>query len=397
MNFKLEPNETRNHFIWRVYKYQADVGNLTNAECGAICRDELNENYDESAYRKKYEYFISVWNDVSAEYLSDDNISSRLEIIEKREDELYKQQVRSKDWVNTKRRYLNQEARFEAILDALKQSDNKAVPSIITFDPLYDFNAKKNTGILLLSDFHIGLDVKNNWNVFNPDEVKVRIKKLIEKSIKYCNLYKISKLYVLNLGDMISGSIHLTTRIEECIDTIEQTKLASKLLYSILKSFSDSGIETNYVSVTGNHDRKNKNIKEQIDAEDFTKIMDWYIQDKIEDGLLDVNYIYNKIDDDIATFFINGEMYCAVHGHKDNPKDVFNNMVAATGKIPKAIFMGHYHSKESSENDLATVYVNGSLSGVDSFAKNHRYFTKPSQTFLVLQEDGDVADNKITF
>jgi hypothetical protein len=72
-NLKRLENETRLHFIWRVYSYQEDVGGLTNDQCGEICRIELNETFNESSYRKVAQSFFSVFKEVRNEYIAEDS------------------------------------------------------------------------------------------------------------------------------------------------------------------------------------------------------------------------------------------------------------------------------------------------------------------------------------
>jgi len=388
MKIEIQPNEKREHFIWRVYKYRDDTGKIKNPECGEICREQLNENYDESAYRKKYEYFLSIWNNVQFEYIKDDITLNRIQEIEDREDELYKTKVKTFDWLREKRKYLREEAR----IDHLKESFIEALNSVEDFQ-LSKYKEKLNglrTGILSLSDWHIGLDVKNHWNVFNKDIAVERIDKLLQKTIKHCITYNIKDLYVLQLGDLISGSIHASTRLAEEYDTIEQTMFASKLLYKLLFNLKDFGLNIKYVSVLGNHDRKNKNYKESIEKESFIKIIDWYIQEKINDGKLDIEFIYNDIDDEIGMFEIEGKKCLTIHGHNDNMGTVCSNLGMALGFRPYAVFGAHWHKHMNIPQGFSRLFINGSLCGIEDYAKKKRFFSSPSQSLLILDEDDDI-------
>jgi hypothetical protein len=393
IELKRKDGETRLHFIWRVYSYQRDIGGITNEECGKICRTELNESFDESAYRKLAQSFFNMFDEVKVEYLSDDAIEKRLEEIEKREDELYKQQVKARDWTREKKKTLRDEARIDNLRESFSYANS------LTKEVLFNKYEKQHNGqlnaVLMLSDFHVGLDIKNYWGTYNKEVFVDRIKQVTHKVMRRSEIDNIGTLYVASLGDLISGAIHGTTRLAEEMDVLEQVYFVSKVMKSMLKELCEFGLDIKYISVVGNHDRLNKNFKEHIEKESFNKLVDWYIQDAIEDGLLNIEYINNEIDHGIGLTEINGEWCAFVHGHQDNPKSVVFNMIKATGIIPKFVFMGHYHSKVSDEQEIATVFVNGCLDGVDEYAKDKRYFSKPSQTLIVFDSD-DVIDIKLS-
>ena len=122
MEFKLQSNETREHFLWRVYTLGYMTKTLSREDAGEICQRELGEPYDESAFRKIIEGFHKVWNSVKDEYLieSDDEMLERLSQIEEKEDELYKKKVRTSDKLREYRQLLRDDARIDNLLDCIK-------------------------------------------------------------------------------------------------------------------------------------------------------------------------------------------------------------------------------------------------------------------------------------
>lgn len=390
--FERYEGESEKHFIWRVYKYRDDSGKLTNEQCGEICNKELRLNFDESRHRKIYESFLKVWNEVKDEYIEDDLTSERLDEIDKREAELYKQQVKTRDNLREYRKTLRNEARVENLKESFKEAYDNA--SEMTFSKYKTKHIGEKEAVLMLSDWHVGMEIKNYWNTYNSEIFEERIQTIAFKIMKYAEINNIGTLQILSLGDLLSGSIHGTTRLAEEMDVLDQVMYVAKVMKNLLCELSDFGLKIKYLSVVGNHDRVNKIFKEHIEKESFNKIVDWYICDKIEDGVLDAEYICNEIDDGIGYFVINGENCFAVHGHQDNMNNVIMNLIMATDIVPKYIFMGHYHHKVTISQGNSTVFVNGSLIGVDEYAKNKRYFAKPSQTLIVFDED-DIIDIKI--
>jgi len=392
LNFERKDNEHEYHFIWRVYSYMKDTGNITLAEAGEICNRELKLDYDESRHRKIYESFEKVWNQVRDEYVTEEGINDQLDDIDVKKDELYKQQVKTRDVLREKRKILRDEARIENLKDSFKSAYENA--DEVVFDKYESKHQGEKEAVLMLSDFHVGMVIDNYWNTYNTEVFKKRLNEVAMKVMRRAKIDNIGTLYVASLGDLISGSIHVTTRLAEELDVLDQVMFVAKSIKNLLKEFVDFGLNVKYLSVVGNHDRVNKHYKEHIEKESFNKIVDWYILDKIEDGILKIEYIYNEIEDEIGHFVINGEDCFFVHGHNDSVNSVVQNMIMATGIVPKYIFMGHWHSKRTDWQGNCAVFVNGNLMGVDDYGQKKRYFGKPSQSLIVF-DDGDEVDIKI--
>ena len=395
MEYILLENESREHFIWRLYENEYKTENIKKEQCGEICRSIFNEPYDESAYRKLWQYFNTMWDAVKHEYIldTDEQLIKRLMTIEEKEDELFKQQIKTRDWTREKRKYLREEARVENLRESFLYANS------LSTDVLFNKYETKHNGekeaVLMLSDFHVGLEIKNYWGTYNKEVFVDRMNQIVHKVMRRAEIENIGTLYVAGIGDFISGAIHATTRLAEEMDVLEQVYFVSKVMKSVLKELSEFGLNIKYLSVVGNHGRLNKNFKEHIEKESFNKLVDWYIQDAIEDGLLDIEYIHNEVEDGIGLTEINGEWCAFVHGHRDSVNMVVLNMIKATGIIPKFVFMGHYHSKQTTDQAIATVFVNGCVDGVDEYAKDKRYFNKPSQTLVIFDND-DVVDIRLS-
>jgi hypothetical protein len=216
-----------------------------------------------------------------------------------------------------------------------------------------------------------------------------RVDKLTQDVIKYCINFNIGTLIVLNLGDMLSGAIHATTRLAEEMDTLEQAMLASELIYQLLFNLQDFGINIKYASVVGNHDRSNKSFKEHIEKESFNKIIDWYILNNIGRDGSNIEFIGEQVDEGIIMFNFNKPCF-AVHGHRDKVDRVCSKLGMALNVVPHAVFMGHWHRHGIVPEGFSKTYINGSLCGVDTFAKDNRLFGHPSQTLVVVDGNNTI-------
>lgn len=390
IELKRKENESRLHFIWRVYSYQRDVGGITNEECGKICRTELNESFDESAYRKTAQAFFSVFDEVKHEYLSDEAFENRLEEIEKREEELYKQQVKTRDKLREYRSVIRQESRIENLIDVIKQCAEDMDGFIIPKREIQLIG--ENKAILKVSDWHIGKIVDNYFNTYNMDVATARVNKLIEETIKYCNVFNVGILYVANLSDLIEGNLRVTSRVEAEENTIEQIMFVSELLSNMILDFKSYGLDVKYVSTLDNHSRSNVNYKEHIEIESFARLIDFYLKAKLGNK---VEFINNTIDENIGHVEIDGKNHFFVHGHlkAHNPHVIIQNLAIPLGLRVDYVHMGHWHKSENKEYHFAKVYINGSLCGTDDHSFKNGWFSKASQRLLIVENNNEIDFN----
>lgn len=388
MNFELLKDESRLHFIWRIYTYQKDTASLTNEQCGEICRNELAEELDESAYRKVFQSFMNMWDAIKEEY-TNEQLEARLVEIDKREDELYKQQVKTSDSNRMKRATLRDEARIENLISTIENCANKIEPFELNIKEI-ELNGDKSA-ILTISDFHYGMVTDNYWNKYNVDITKARVEELIHKTIKYCQIHDIGTLYIANLGDMVSGSIHVSVRIAAEENAIDQVMNVSELIAGMMKQFVDYGLKVKYVSVTDNHARLQKNLSEHVEKENFSRITDWWLKSRL-DGI--VEFLDSNIDESISLFTVEGKNIIAVHGHLDSPTSIVQDMALGLEITPHIVLMGHYHNRKELSIANSTVFVNGSLCSTDEYAKSKRLFGKASQN-LIIFDDSDLVSIRL--
>jgi predicted phosphodiesterase len=194
---------------------------------------------------------------------------------------------------------------------------------------------------------------------------------------------------VANIGDMIEGNLRVTARVTSEEDVIQQVMTASELISYFLNALYDFGLDVKYISVLDNHSRANVNFREHIEKESFAKLIDWYVQGRLKEK---VEFIANSIDENIGYLEIDGKTHWFVHGHlkAHSVNTIVQNLTVILGIKPDFIHLGHWHSSQTKEFCFTKVFVNGSLTGVDDFAFNMGYFSKPSQSLVVIDGDNDI-------
>ncbi len=300
-------------------------------------------------------------------------------------EELMKQQQKTRDEWSTLRRLIRDEARLEVFKDLIKGTAKElnALPKCV-YGNKRDVSAHSEA-ILLLSDLHIGVKCDNFYNKYDVKIAKQRVDTVVNDTIKYCKLHKVSQLNVCNLGDMIHGLIHINARIEQEMDVVNQIMIASEILAVALNKLQEAAPTVIYRSVIDNHSRATANKKEAIETENFNKIIDWFLEERLKGT--SIIFRYDNIDEGIGKFnLLNGKRVMFSHGHQDNINTVFQHFVGATREFIDYALLGHYHSEKAKTYNGFRVIVNGSIVGTEQYALGKRLFGIPSQTLLIFDD-----------
>lgn len=318
---------------------------------------------------------------------------SSIDAIDDKRFELEREKMRMQD----QKRELNKEkrewARAEHLMDEVAKAVREMKP--LQFQPCKCVDEKlENEGILLLSDWHVGMCTDNFDNTFNDTVLHERVMELVEKTIRYGLTHDVSTMHVFCLGDLINGLIHVTTRIKNEEDAVRQTMHAAELVAYVLGRLSEEFPDVRVYFSRGNHDRVSANVKESIPRESFSDLIEWYIKARLAENE-NVRVFENDVDDEIIVANICGQTVFAVHGHKDKPQKAVQNLSLALKTFPDYVFMGHFHAAAEQDVQGAEVVVNGCLCGTDDYAKKLRKVSKPTQKFMVFNDEGRLCTYNI--
>lgn len=398
MDFKIRNNEAELEYILRICSQKDVIG--TWDKVASILNANLNKNYGESAYRKKYQSYNAM-KTIATPTKEEEIDNEHIDLLRQEQDNLYKQQIKTRDALREYRSGLRDEARIENILNHISEDTIRFNPTIRPYNGLDD---GCNTAILCIGDWHCGDNVNNFYNKFNLDILEQRVERLCHKTIKYCQRNHIKTLNVINLGDMIQNAIHITCRVSNEMDAIDQVKQVSRLICQLLVTLAENIEQVTYRSVLDNHSRINMNYKEHIEKESFAKLIDWWLIDKInycntkyEDKFKNpILMEFDNIDDNIGYLQINGKNIFFSHGHLGSQNSITQDLTFATGIIADIVILGHFHKDQTKNFQGKKVFFNGTLKGVDDFALKKRLFGAPSQSLIIFDED-EVYDIPMEF
>lgn len=256
-------------------------------------------------------------------------------------------------------------------------------------------NCKKKM-IICLSDLHIGALVDNDFNKYNFEIAKNRMQEYLNKVIRDIKANDISEVYLINLGDSIEHPYmhNLAYNCEFVLS--EQIAHASDLIIKFmigLASKDGGNANVTVAGIAGNHDRYNDDKNKNLDGDHAIKGINKSIQSFIENAKPE-RITYEQAKDYEHSFEINGKNILAIHGDLDNKDD--KNLLSKHSHLKGIDYdiaiMGHYHTREVKElGDNKFVIVSGSLKGADNYSLNKlRKVSSPSQTYIIIHEDGEI-------
>ena len=315
--------------------------------------------------------------DVDIEYLDK---KSQLEI----------DRILARNELNAYKRLVKTQARAVSLRNTVEEVINNLGPL-----PFISFKESKCKGIgnvreavLMVSDWHIGVDCNNFYNTYNFDVAKTRIKKLTVDVINYCKSFKVQRLNVVNLGDLIHGKIHKNARIENEFDVVQQVIKAAELLAEMLNQLQEAAPEVIYRSVIDNHARMDADLEEALQGENFGILIDHIVQLRLQVSKATVQFAFDNLDESMGKFvLLNGKNVAFAHGHLDSINKAYQNFTAATREFIHYVLLGHYHEEKAKSYNGCKVLVNSCLSGVEQYALSKRLFGVPSQSLLLFEDD----------
>lgn len=403
-------NKLSNEFISYIKSFNKQPGEFTRDELyeiGCKHKKELSKNWSElttlTGWSKSPEAYRSyVNNRLKRDGLLDKNmnlLSNRTiadvtadDLIEHKQALMIQQQKTRDEWT-TYRKAIRDTARIEEFKDNIKECVKQLENLPRIKSPKAD-DMFTNEMVVTFGDLHIGQEFSNYYNTYNVDIAYERCNKYLAKIKHYCRLYKPSKIYFLNLGDLISGTIHTGLRLSQSIDVIEQIMTAAEIVSNMLNELQAFAPEVYYQSVTDNHSRCMANKNENIEKENLNKIIDWYVKARLENTK--IHFPNNALGDDIGMCELhNKKLLLFTHGHNDSKSQIVQNMLGLIKKYPDYIVMGHYHNSAEHTFQNCKVYVNGSIIGPDTYAYEKRLFSEPEQKLLIFTDDDDVININI--
>lgn len=376
-------NETYISYIKRVTNACSDK-KISYSEWGDYILGTDN-NYSSENLRKAFYVVYKLLNKIDENNCDYDAIKD----LENLRDEIYKERCRLQDIQREKRNDLRVEARFENLLEVVKDNmDFMPTYEIKDFKPI-NKNQDKKYAVLQLSDWHCGALVDNQFNYYNVDTMVDRATKVRNNALEYCKLHNVTDLVIEINGDMVNGAIHVSSRVESEEGVIQQVITVTDVLAKLINSMKPYFNSIKIVTTLGNHGRLTPNKSDSITNENFEMLIPTMLRDKLSD----VKIIDSK-GLDFTKYEIDGKIIMVSHGQNDSMTKVISDFSKMFKVVPNEVHLGHTHSYTDINDCDIKVTVNGSLIGSDDYAITIRKVTTPSQNLIVYEKDRCIYEIK---
>lgn len=287
-----------------------------------------------------------------------------------------------------KRDFIKSISIAEEIKDYLKENCTIIIPEYCR-SPLVSDPDSTYEMIIHITDWHIGYIINNcKGNYYNWEIANDRVNILISECYKYIKLYNITKVTVVNTGDVIEHTYMRSNQSQYCeFPQSDQINKAIQLIYRFLCALSKYA-NVEYDSVHGNHDRFNGDKTANLDGDNAEVIIREQLQAYVElSNNKRVTIINRKHTDKEIVKNITGLMCKFMHG-QDSTKDgkkAIKNEISVDNQFYDVLFKGHLHNFNiESENHGRYIIYTGCLSGYNDYSSTFGCATYASQTICIV-------------
>lgn len=374
--------ETLPEYHFRLYSTKDEHG-LSNQAIADLLNKEYGTNYDESKFRKEYQAYTRVWQEMIESKHKESVPSDILTELDIKLMEFDKEKLKFQDQKRMMRNDLRKLARLENLVEFAKDSIEAIEPINL---PVVNRKNNSKEAMVVISDAHIGMEINSPFNVYNKEIAKERLNILKQKTYEKVVNEGIEKLYVLSNGDQIEGIINVSARIEQEMNVIDQITTFTSYLEGFMKDFLDLGIEVELLVVCGNHSRLFSNKKESIGTEENFERLIKVILDKVFSKY--PNYSSKEDTNGIIISKIGNEVVASCHGDLEKGSNPVSKLKDLTGEDVSLLITGHFHTMFTKEYGHSLHVGVGCLGGINTYAINGRYSGRPSQMILTFNEEG---------
>lgn len=294
--------------------------------------------------------------------------------------------VKARDERNELARIQRDLARRESVVDTVREMLHSEVAPLPGYVP-NNVEVSDTDLIVHLTDIHAGIEIDNYCNEYNSDVLHQRMDVYLDKIREVTARHCAENCYVLLGGDLVSGAIHSTIRIENQMDVIRQLKLVSTEIGRVVSVLSGMFGCVEVYSVAGNHSRLSPNKQDHLKGENLDTLVPFYLTALLQ-NYENVHIHEENVEESVAMFSVRGKRVFGAHGDKDTPETVVQRLTMMFGVKPDIVMLGHRHT-----NGMKTVYdskvvESGCVSGPDNYCMDHRLRNKPEQMVLVVSDNG---------
>lgn len=385
MNYKRYENESDDELIYRICSEKAQIGTW-NDVCNIL--NELTGNdFNESAYRKKYQSFQRIL-DANQDKFGEP--SAQLEQIKEEKRNIIKERNKLQTEKLEYNKWLRENARdeliTEKIVNAINNMDKIEIPENIGVQ----FNEKGY--VLTIADLHYGKEFTINGlfgeilNEYSPEICERRLWELSNKVINIIKRENIPYLHIYNLADNIDGILRVSQLMKLRYGVVDATIKVAELLSNWLNEISKYTNVKYYMCKDGNHDqlRMLDQPKGTFSEDNMNKIVFSFIKERLKD-----NPNFEIVDQHTDMIFdqVCGYNILACHGEVKNMTKALSEYSSIYNIKIDVLMAGHKHHSAQEDAGIDSEVINvPSIIGIDDYSMKLRKTSNPAAKMFVFEE-----------
>lgn len=393
-NLNILPDENEYHYIYRICSQKEKIGNWNKV--AKLLNKQLCHDYNESTYRKKWEYFNKMLE-------GNQDIFSDSEQAEKKLNDTLLELKKERAKINTEKNELNRWVResakdelfWEKAIDAIRKNESPC-PAVKEIVP----RNRSKCAVLNIADMHFGKEFKiygvydEIINEYSPEIFFYRMERLLNETVAYIQQNNISHLKVFNLGDSLDGFLRNSQAWTLRYGVIDSAVIFGKYMGRWLNQLSKYTV-VEYYQTVGNHGelRLLDGTKGQHTSENIEKITGEFIR-YINENNHNFSYCSNKsglIFSEIVGFNVLG-----IHGEIKDLEEALREYSDIYDAKISYLIAGHKHNSSFKNCGVRKGIIGvGSIVGSDDFSIQLRRTADATASLIVFEEGLGKIDEHI--
>ena len=384
--------ETENGYIFRICSNKDIIG--TWYDVADILNAELGREWNESAYRKRYQQGKAYMIEQQDELFESE---AYIEKIRKEREELQRERIKLQTEKLEYNKWLREHARDEMFEEKVINSIYEVLGTVQAPNAI-PVKHNERCGVLMIADCHYGKDVTVRGldgsiiNEYNPEVFEMRMHRLLSETIAYCQKEKLQYIKVFNLGDSIDGLLRASQVWNLRMGVIESALKFGEYMAKWLRALSEHvGVEYHPVLISNHSElrlldgKKDQHLNESAEMVTI-KLIETYNADN--PNLVVVTNETGFIYTDAVGYKLFG-----AHGEFKNAEEALREYQEIYDVRIDYVVFGHKHTRTYKESAVRKGVIGvGSLCGIDDFSVKIRKASDASASMIIFEKDKGKVD-----
>lgn len=325
-----------------------------------------------------------------AESMAEMITDSKLESIKSAIGDIKTAQLESREDFNRLNRVKREVTRDVLLVEAVKNTMKDIKFESVDYTPEYDDDQEIKKMLVGFSDLHYGYVGKNALNEYSPEIAEDVVEEYAEKIINIGRKNNVDEVLVANIGDIVEGMLRnqsmFDTQKTLMTQAVEATNIVIRFLVKLSKLFKVS-----YCGIAGNHDRIDKNKKENLSGETVMFVSNAMVKQFAELSENKIEYI-DLMDEYMGVLNFGMNNILLIHGDRNNIKspNILSQMSSMLDTNLDIVIGGHYHRFSVEEvGNGKEVAIFGSFKGIDDYSIKIGKTSSRSQGVILFDSVGN--------